>query len=121
MTGPFHYGLQGKASLFDHFHHYQQRVLDQRKTGGGIEIGILLFFPGVWGMIRGQNRNPTLFNGFSNGCAILLRFDRRVAFDLRTQFFITGLLEPQVMYASLRSDSRISRSEKSKFLLRGDV
>ena len=81
MAGPFYHCFNREASLFAHFKHQEQTMLDQGKPGGGMEISSLLFFPGMGCMIGGKNGNPAIRNRLANRIAVACFFNRRVALD----------------------------------------
>ena len=57
----------------------------------------------MWRMIRCNNVNAVIKQGFPNALAVLSSFDSRIPFDEISLFLIIGITEPKVVNASFCS------------------
>ena len=106
------------------FEHHLQRVLDAGDAAGGVEVGLLLGFERVGGMVGGDGIDDVVLEGCPEGQAVLVALDGRVALDEVAQFGIVAVVEPQVVGRHLGGDMlflEVKIAEQAEFGGRTDM
>ena len=124
MAGAFDDRLERQHALLPEVQEHEQRVLDERKAGGRLEVGLGLLLARVRGVVGGDDVDHARGHGGAHGGAVRGGLHGRVALDLVAQAGVVLLGEPEVVHAGLGGEAlaleRRGREER-ELLGRRDV
>ena len=121
VTHQFHHALNGQNAFIHQFQHRHEGELHKGHTTCGFSRSARFIGDAVRSVVCADGADASIGERSANGFAVSGIFDRRVAFDARSETFVVFARKHQVRKARLSRDLFVVRVEKIKFRSRGDV
>ncbi len=124
MAGSLDGGLERERSLAGEFDEDEQRMLDERQAGRGLEVGLRFLVPGVRGVVGRDDVDDARGHGGAHGVTVGGGLDGGVALDLVAEAGVVGVGEPEVVHAGFGGQALAFErrgAEERELLGGGDV
>ena len=124
MGGLVRHLLDRQFAGLDVLDHRRQGVLHQRQTGRRGKVALRLLVPRVRGMVGGDDVDAVFLHRLLDRQLVGAALDRRIAFEVRAERRVPGVVEEEVMHAGFGGDAlarQRPRREQAELLGGGDV